>query len=1599
MTAPASPADPPPPVRDAGPEAGHGSAPERELPTWTELADALYLAAWQDAAVPLFDVPGRAALVRGERPRKDGRPDPVPPEVRPLRPPVAPRTDTTAPPLVEQAEGPEGSEGSEGSLPDEQQPPEASAPPRDTPTQPAPPSELSWARAALRRPRLPRRPADDARRPAQPRLADSLALGRALRPLRLVDTSPHARELDEEATAEQAALTGVWAPVCRTLPERRLDLLLLVDASASMALWSHTAHQIAELMEQLAAFRTVRTVRWDLDDDAAGATAAPEVHGRAGQLLLAVTDGGHRAWRTGRAASLLHRLGRSSPVAVLSLLPQHLWDLTLPTATRTRLRAPSSAVPNRAYEADWKHPQADALGTDPAPPAELPGDGAAPVPVPVVELRPASLGRWARLVAADGGEWHALASLWTAEDEDLRSAAVGPVPASLPDVVTAPQGEGGTGGRAEPSAVQRARRAAATVRRFRAVASPTAYALAQRLAAAPLNLPVMRLLQQALPGAQFWNLAEIVLLGLVHRSDESADAEDAHRVSFDFRAGVREELLSRGSRVETVRALRQIEQDLGPWLDAVWGAGGSALVAPEGDHPDPPMAEHTRPFVAHLYTALCAVSGPYLARANHLGRMLQSTAPGRPAALRGAAGAEGKRPSGYSSGEMSSKPKKPPADALDYGPWTPLDPHQANTPRSAATSPLTPSTAALPPAPPTQLSATEPTPPPAQPEPASPQSTPPDQSSRSAGSPQPTPTPSAPPSTAPARPRQGGIAVSAGQPVAQGPRSPHDPPRIWGNVPQRNRNFTGREVLLDSLRERLTGGVAAVLPEALHGMGGVGKSQIAIEYVYRNSRDYRLIWWIPAEQENQIVQSVIELGEEMGLQVGSERSAVPAVLDALRRGEPYRDWLLVFDNAENPKVVRKYFPSDGPGRIIVTSRNFQWSTDASSLEVDVFTREESVALLRRRSPQLPDESVDHLAAALGDLPLAVEQAAVWLAETGMPVQQYLEVYERNFTELMQSEPPGDYPLSVAAAWNVSLGRLRETRPDALHLLQVCAFFAPEPIEWDLFSAVRGISVPPELQSALDDPVKLGRAIREIGRYALARIDHRQNTVQMHRLVQRVLIEQMNAQERATMRHAAHQLLAHADPRNPQRVTYWPRYSSLLSHVRASNAVECEEPWTRRLVLNEVWFLRARGDHAGALELGERAAEIWRGHLGDEDEEVMAIDHQIAQALREQGADLPRSYEMQSVLVERFRRVYGEAHEDTLQAQSFMAIHHRNRGAFDEAREMDRQVYEASQREFGADDPATLLAGHNYAVSLRLAGDAEKALELDYDTWQRRIETLGEDHLYTLTTRDAYLLDLQELGRYEDALEGYEVLAEEVAEKLGETHPFTSLVNRNRGVTRRKQGDHEGAYTLSRRYVELTSELFGTNSRNHLLLSVSHANDLRQIGKLQESRWLCEQTLETHRLRYGREHPHSYACAMNLAVTLRLLQQPEAALELDREAVEGLSRSLGATHPRTLLARMNLASDHFALGRPEEAHAIDAAVAEESARLRENHPANLAVQLNLSHDLKALRRTEESEQMYAGAVKRYRSALGPSHPATTDAENGLRANADIDLILL
>ena len=326
-------------------------------------------------------------------------------------------------------------------------------------------------------------------------------------------------------------------------------------------------------------------------------------------------------------------------------------------------------------------------------------------------------------------------------------------------------------------------------------------------------------------------------------------------------------------------------------------------------------------------------------------------------------------------------------------------------------------------------------------------------------------------------------------------------PQVWGPVPPRNPDFVGRKQLLEQLHHRLKPGATAVLPEALHGMGGIGKTQAVVEYLYRHASEYDLVWWIPAEHPAQITASLVELAEKLGIpEAASADTAIPAVLDALRRGEPpHSRWILVFDDADSPQAVRQFIPA-GTGHVLITSRAPAWAGVARPVEVNLFNRAESKQFLNRDNT-LTDADADRLAAALGDLPLALGLAAAWLAETGMRVEAYLALLERN---LPASGPSIDHQLLVAAACDVSLNRGMDNHPAALQLLQVCAFLGSEPVSRDLLLGLSGAPVPKALAEVLSDPVKLDHAMRQVGRYGLARFEHRNNMLQLHRMVQAAL---------------------------------------------------------------------------------------------------------------------------------------------------------------------------------------------------------------------------------------------------------------------------------------------------------------------------------------------------------------------------------------------------------------------------------------------------------------------------------------------------------------
>ncbi|MGH3993808.1 MAG: FxSxx-COOH system tetratricopeptide repeat protein, partial [Pseudonocardiaceae bacterium] len=310
-----------------------------------------------------------------------------------------------------------------------------------------------------------------------------------------------------------------------------------------------------------------------------------------------------------------------------------------------------------------------------------------------------------------------------------------------------------------------------------------------------------------------------------------------------------------------------------------------------------------------------------------------------------------------------------------------------------------------------------------------------------------------------------------------GPRLPGVLPAVW-NVGPRNPGFVGRDATLVQLRERLrSGGTAAV--QVLHGVGGVGKTQVATEYAYRYAGAYDVAWWVSAEETGLIGVQYAALAVELDLipPRADTASAVGALRAYLRM---HRRWLLVLDNAESPRDLRDWLPA-GPGHILITSRNPGWGELAARVGVDVLPRPESVELIHVSRPGASEAEADRLAEALGDLPLALAQAAGFLSETGMPGGDYLDLLETRAEELLDQSPPESHPLSLAAAIRVSTGQLAEVDPVALALVRIGAFLAPEPIPSDVPTrpiAAPGHSQPPELAAliaAVVSPVAVHRS--------------------------------------------------------------------------------------------------------------------------------------------------------------------------------------------------------------------------------------------------------------------------------------------------------------------------------------------------------------------------------------------------------------------------------------------------------------------------------------------------------------------------------------------
>jgi len=606
--------------------------------------------------------------------------------------------------------------------------------------------------------------------------------------------------------------------------------------------------------------------------------------------------------------------------------------------------------------------------------------------------------------------------------------------------------------------------------------------------------------------------------------------------------------------------------------------------------------------------------------------------------------------------------------------------------------------------------------------------------------------------------------------------------RAW-NVPARNPGFTGREELLADVRRRLQSADQAVV-QALHGMGGIGKTQLATEYAHRFADSYDLAWWINAEQVGLIGDQVAALGLALGcVQAGDAAEAIrTAVLAELRdRGR----WLLIFDNAESPADVAPWLPGGGSGgHVLITSRQRGWDEVAVAVEMDVLARPESVAILQSRVAMLTEDDAGRLAAELGDLPLAIAQAADFMADTGVAPDEFLMLLRTRALQLLSEGSAGSYPGSLAAATGLIADRLESLDPAAAELASVCAFLAPEPIPETLFTDAASF-LPGELAARASDPLAWRRTIARLTRQSLARVDHR--GLQMHRLTQAILRERLAPARATATRGCAEAILAAGNPGDPPNPVTWPRWAQLTPHVLAADLAGTNNPDLRELVRYTCWYLIERGDNRTALDLVKDLPEQWRGRLGEHHEHTLTAAHYLGWVLLQMGR-YGESRDLNQATFTRRRRVLGEDHPDTLYSAHNLAITLRKLGDVEAARDLDQDTVDRQRRVMGDDHHSTLRAAAMLAADLRELGDLQAARDLEQDILDRRRRALGPDHPDTLTSATGLAADLRQLGDLEAARDLDQDALERRRRVLGEDHPDTLASASNLAADLRELGE-------------------------------------------------------------------------------------------------------------------------------------------------------------------------------------------------------------------
>jgi TIR domain/Tetratricopeptide repeat/NB-ARC domain len=524
------------------------------------------------------------------------------------------------------------------------------------------------------------------------------------------------------------------------------------------------------------------------------------------------------------------------------------------------------------------------------------------------------------------------------------------------------------------------------------------------------------------------------------------------------------------------------------------------------------------------------------------------------------------------------------------------------------------------------------------------------------------------------------------------PRFPGTLPPVW-NLPRRNPHFTGRVQLLEDIRESLNKEHnTALTQQALYGLGGIGKTQLAMEYAWQQSASYDLVWLLRAEASSSLIADYIALANELQLPESNESEQELVVRAMLKWLDKHQGWLLIFDNAKDAKSIRDYLPESSGGHVLITSRNQDWRAFGKPLSIEVWNRNEAIAFLQKRTGQSDENVADKLAEALGDLPLALEQAAAYIETRTKTYAEYLDLFNFRRKELWDREaPPDGYFYTISTTWSLAFDEIKSV-PMAKELLSLCSMAAPDTIPKSLLDkALVHYEQEAEARVVIDS-FTLDDAVAALRSYSLITPDTEK--VSTHRLVQAVVRDRMSTDELARYRDAMIEALSDQFPDKAyENPSCWPECASLLPHAQAllDEAHHDQDGcWLKRaLLLNNVGeYHHGRAAYADAEFLFHRALEIREEQLGLDHIDVAYSLNNLAVVLEAKGRYAEAEPLYYSALGIREEKL-GTDHPDVATSLDNLASLLHERKKFTEAKSLYRRALRIMEKTLGKNHPSTV----------------------------------------------------------------------------------------------------------------------------------------------------------------------------------------------------------------------------------------------------------------------------------------------------------------------